>query len=474
MDGISTQVAYIILFSFVVGWVGIGYFWKRKVESNEDFALAGRSIGFAMGTATVMATWVTANTILTAPEHAFDKGIMGMLGYGAVSAGVILFSPLAQRIKDVMPNGVTSGEFFRLRYGEKTWGLYFILSLAYLYAFLVTQAIGAGLVLNAVFGIPYHVGMIAITLACTIYTMMSGLKGVIGMDFINSILILAALVIIVPIILTKVGIADIYTGVMEYNPERLSALSPIGLIFLINAPIFSLGEIFHSNLWWMRAHALRKDNVRKSWIVGGVIWAFVPVIAGVVGLLQVSTGVVPEHLNQIFPRMTIQFIGSGGAFFITVLVLSSLASSLDSLLAGTSQLVSEDIYKEKINPEADAQTMTRVQQILIVFLAVTSIAFAWFEVGTMGQILYFSAAFVCSMIWPIIFGLYDKKVSAIAANGSMISGTIAGILTNLFITPFGGAIVSALVSLIVFLFLKNMFPDNFDFADLDPHSVKTS
>ena len=472
MDGIAgSGIAYAVLIGFVVFWLANGYFWSKRINTDEDFAVAGRSVGFAMGTATVMATWVTANTILTAPEHGFDKGIWGLLGYAAVSAGVLLFSPMAKRIKDVMPHGVTSGEFFKLRYGRKTWGVYFVLGLAYLFAFLVTQSMGAGLVLYAVFGIPYHIGMIAITIACVAYTMMGGLKSVIGMDFINTILILAALVIVIPIALTQMGVAEIYSGIMVNMPERASVMSPIGLMFALSAPIFSLGEIFHSNIWWLRAHAMRDDNVRKSWIVGGLIWAFVPLIAGIPGLMAVASGETPAHLNMIFPTMAVQFLGVAGAFMITVLVLASISSSLDSLLAGTSSLIVEDIYKSFINPDANDKTMVLVQRLMILALGIVSIGLAWFQVGTMGQILYFSGAFVCAMIWPIVFGLYDKTVSAVAANASMISGTIVGILTNLYISPFGGPITSAAVSLIAFLIARKLYPDNFDFANLDSYSI---
>lgn len=472
MNGIgSAGMAYGVLVGFIVLWLANGYYWSKKIKKQDDFSVAGRSVGFAVGTGTIIATWITANTILTAPEHGFDKGIWGLLGYAAIGGGVLLFSPLSKRIKDLMPHGVTSGEFFKLRYGKTTWGLYFVLGLAYLYAFLVTQSMGAGLVLYAVFGIPYHIGMIAITLACVAYTMMGGIKSVIAMDFINTILIMATLVIVVPIALTKVGIAEIYSGVMMNMPERLSILSPIGLLFGISAPFLGIGEIFHSNLWWVRAHSIRDDSVRKSWIAGGLIWSFVPIISGITGLMAIATGNIPEQLNMVFPLLSVQILGTGGAFLITVLVLASISSSLDSLLSGTSSLIIEDIYKGFINPNADSETVVRLQRLMILILGLISIGLAWFQVGTMGQILFFSGAFVCAMIWPIVFGLYDKNVSAVAANASMISGTVAGVLTNIYVTSFAGPIVSAVVSLIVFMIARQLYPEDFDWSRLNPDTA---
>lgn len=458
---------YVILLLFVLVWLGNGYFWSRKVKTEDDFALAGRNVGFAMGTGTVIATWVTGNTVLVAPELAYTKGIYGVIGYSLVGLSVIFFAPLAKRIKDVMPNGVTSGEFFRLRYGKGTWGIYFALSVAYLFAFLVTQAMGAGIVLDAVFGIPFRVGMVTITLVCMAYTMMGGLRSVIAMDFFNTVLILACLVIVVPFTLTKMGIADVYSGIMTNMPERMEVLAPAGLIYVFAAPVFAVGEIFHSNLWWLRAHSMRSENVRKTWLSAGFIWAFVPMLAGMTGLIQIARGAAPEQLNMIFPQMAVQALGAAGGFLVTVLVLASISSTLDSLLTGTSSLLSEDIYHTFMNPKADDRSINNVQRMAILLLGIAAIILAWFQVGTLGQVLYFSGAFICSMIWPIIYGLYDRKVSAAAANASMIIGTLAGVFTNIYISSFGGPTVAAFVSFFVFTAVSKAKPANFQWEMLN-------
>ncbi len=462
----SIWMAYGILAAFIVLWIGNGYYWSRKVKSEDDFALAGRNVGFAMGTATIIATWITANTILTAPEQAFTKGVFGIIGYALVGASVIFFAPLAQRIKDVMPKGVTSGEFFKLRYGQRTWGIYFILSLAYLFAFLVTQSMGAGLVLEAVFGIPYQVGMVTITLVCVAYTMMGGLRSVIAMDFINTILIMASLVVVVPIALAKVGLSEVYKGIMANAPDRMSLALPIGLVFVFSAPVFAVGEVFHSNLWWLRAFSLKDKGVRKTWLSAGFIWCFVPILAGMVGLIQLGSGNAPSHMNMIFPQMAVQVLGGFGALLVTVLVLSSISSTLDSLLTGTATFLTEDIYHNMIDRKAESRKLTSVQRFIILGLGLLSIALAWFKVGTLGQILYFSGAFVCSMIWPIVYGLYDRKASAAAANWSMIVGTTAGVLTNLYISSFAGPIVAGFVSFVVFMIVSKAKPADFDWQQL--------
>lgn len=81
----STGILIIVLFGLF--WIGFGYWLGRKNKSHEDFALAGRNVGFAFAAATAMATWVTSNTTLVAPQLTFQFGVWGMIGYSFAALG---------------------------------------------------------------------------------------------------------------------------------------------------------------------------------------------------------------------------------------------------------------------------------------------------------------------------------------------------------------------------------------------------
>ena len=64
----ATGWSILALFSLV--WIFLGWFWGRKARALDDFMLAGRNVGMALGVATAMATWVTSNTTMAAPQLA--------------------------------------------------------------------------------------------------------------------------------------------------------------------------------------------------------------------------------------------------------------------------------------------------------------------------------------------------------------------------------------------------------------------
>src|SRR5690606_21734798 len=146
-----------------------------KNKTFEDHAVAGRQVGLALGAATATATWITSNTTMLAPQFALQLGIWGMLAYSTASIGLFLFAPMAGRIRQLMPRGFTSGDFFRLRYGKPTWAIFMVFTLFYSLTWLVSMAMAGGVLLESLADIPYQIGMSVIMLVCILYTMRGGL-----------------------------------------------------------------------------------------------------------------------------------------------------------------------------------------------------------------------------------------------------------------------------------------------------------
>jgi Na+/proline symporter len=72
---LDPTAGWLLLAFFGIAWVALGLYWGRKARDLEGFMLAGRNVGLALGAATAMATWVTSNTIMLAPQFAVQMGI---------------------------------------------------------------------------------------------------------------------------------------------------------------------------------------------------------------------------------------------------------------------------------------------------------------------------------------------------------------------------------------------------------------
>lgn len=456
-----------LLAGFSVLWIFLGWLWGRRAKDDlDEYMLAGRKVGLALGTATAMATWVTASTTMVAPQFAYELGIWGMIGYSLGSVGLLLFAPMARRIRELMPTGYTSGDFIRLRYGNFAWRVFLLISLFYALGWLVSLGMAGGVLIQALSGLPYHLGMSVILASCVAYTLLGGLRAVIGTDFIQTVIIMIGIVLLGALTITRIGFEEIHTTLAADRPELLNLMMPAAVMFLFNNLLFGMGEIFHSNVWWSRAFAFEKGVGFKAYVLAGIFWTPIPIAAGFVALAAPSLGLNVPRSDMVGPMIAAQLLGTGGAVLVFIIVFSALASSLDSLLAATSDLILEDVYRKHFRPEASRAHLRRVSSFIIVGLGIFTWLLSLPNIDTLGRVLHLTGAFVASTIWPIAAGLYWRKTNPIGATLAMVFGSALGLLAYFWIGFYVAALVGAAVSMTVVIATTVLFPREFRWEDL--------
>lgn len=464
---LDPDIGWLILGLFSVAWILLGWFWGRRAKALDEFMLAGRNVGLSLGIATAMATWVTSNTTMAAPQLALQLGIWGMIGYSLGSVGLMLFAPLAKRIRTLMPHGYTSGDFIRLRYGKTAWRIFLIISLFYGIGWLISLGMAGGVLINALTGIPYEYGMSVILLICVIYTLLGGLRAVIGTDFIQTILILVGIVVLAYLTIDKIGFENIHTATLEQRPELLNLLMPAAIMFLFNNLLFGVGEIFHSNVWWSRAFAFREGIGQRAYFVAGLMWIPIPIVAGFIALSVPALGLNIPSADMVGPMVAAKLLGVSGAILVFIVVFSALASSLDSLLAATSDLITQDIYRGHFNPEATSQQLHTMAKRIIIGLGIMTWILCLPRMTTLAELLYFTGAFVASTIWPIVAGLYWKTANRNGAALAMILGTATGLYAYFAIGFYVAALFGAAVSMLIVIISSLLWPEDFDWINLE-------
>lgn len=463
---ISSQTALLILIAFGVVWVAFGWWLGRRSKTADDFMLAGRNVGLALASATAMATWITSNTTLVAPQLTYQFGVWGMVGYSMAALGLIFFAPMAKRIKRLMPTGYTCGDFIRVRFGRKTWYVFLVVSFFYALGWLVSLGMAGGILLEALSGLDYHVGMTAILAICVGYTLLGGLRAVIATDYIQTLIILIGVVFIAYICWRDVGLTTIYNSVAKEQPQLLNLLFPAAIMFLFNNIFFGIGEIFHSNVWWSRAFAFGEGIGKRAYLVAGFLWLPIPIVTGFIALAALTLDIYPPSPDMVGPLVAAKLLGSVGAVFVFIVVFSALASSLDSLLAATSDLLTEDVYRNLLFPNTTKEQLYKVSKYVILGLGILTALLCLPRLATLGELLNFTGAFVASTIWPITFGLYRNRLAGPYAATAMLLGTACGLAAYFQIGFYVAALTSCAISLLVCIFGLIMKDAGFDWQRL--------
>lgn len=464
---ISPLTGFVLLGLLAVLWIGLGIYWGRKAKNMDGFMLAGRNVGLAFGTATAMATWITSNTTMLAPQFALQLGIWGMIAYSTAAFGLFLFAPLARRIKQLMPRGYTSGDFIRLRYGKAAWYMFLAISIFYGFTWLVSMGMAGGILMNALSGIPYQIGMSAILFVCVAYTLFGGLYAVIGTDYIQSLIIIVGIVFLGCGVLYFIDLSQVHNDLRTEKPMLINALLPAAIMAIFNNLLFGIGEVFHSNVWWSRAFAMRKGVGQKAYILAGLFWLPVPIAAGFIALTSGSLGVNITSPDMVGPLMAGHILGKVGTIIVFIVFFCSLASSIDSLLAATSDLIVEDIYKKMINPAAREKQVRRIATMVIMGLGVLAWLVCLPRIGTLATVLFFAGPMVASTIYPIVTGLFWRSASATGALWAMAAGSITGLVAYFELGWYTASLIAATVSIIFTVAFARWRPERFDWSQLD-------
>ncbi|CAG5127309.1 unnamed protein product, partial [Candidula unifasciata] len=194
-----SPVDYVMFASILVISAGIGFYhaWKdRKQKSSDDFLLAGRNMSPYPVALSLLASFMSAITLLGTPAEIYNYTTMYFwigLGYLFVIAGAShIYIPVFYNL------GVTSAyEYLEKRFcaGVRTSAsMIFVLQMI-LYMAIVLYA--PSLALNAVTGFTLWGSVISVGIVCTLYTALGGMKAVLWTDSFQSIMMIISLLAIV-------------------------------------------------------------------------------------------------------------------------------------------------------------------------------------------------------------------------------------------------------------------------------------
>lgn len=466
---LDARLGYLLLGLFGVLWVALGVWLGRNVTTYEGFAVAGRNVGLALGAATAVATWITSNTTMVAPQLALQYGVWGMLAYSTASFGLLAFAPMAMRIRRLMPEGYTAVEFMRRRYGRPGGIPFFIVSVFYALIWLITMAMAGGKLLEVLSGIPYETGLTVVMTVCVLYTLFGGMYAVIGTDYIQSVIIVIGLVVVGIAVLVRIGLGEVHAELEVQRPMLLGVLFPAAVMTVFNSMLFGFGEIFHSNVWWSRALAIRESVGGRAFLLGGFIWLPIPILAGFLGLAAPALGVGISQPDAAGPLVAAHVLGGFGAVVVFVIIFCSLASSIDSLLAATGDLLAHDIVLPLVR-QVGHQPSEWGKRVAAGGCVVAISLLAWgvslLSNTDLVSVLFLAGPLVASCIWPILGGLYYCRPGPWAAAAAILGGSAAGLAAYCWIGDFCGALVGAATSGVVFGLATLASDHGFDFSSL--------
>lgn len=436
----SVELTYGIWMTiFCVAMLGIGVYASKKVKNSEDFMVAGRGLPFWLATPVLFATWLGGGLVLGGSGAAFQNGVWSDAnGWGVIpdpfGAGLCLilaglfYMPILRKM-----GGLTLADFFMTRF-NKTTALIVSIAIAITFIFwTAVQVISFGKIFESMMGIDYLVGILISLVVMVAFTILGGLWAVSLTDFWQTFIIVAGIIILIPFALNAAGGWD---AVVASVPEDTFNFFPQDFSFAAYLPwvgawmIIGLGSICTPDLA-QRAMASKDEKTAKySAVTAGLMYwiiGLVPVILGIIGLSLVNQGIMNgdaliDDAELVIPYMVKEYMPTTIGVIFTLGMIAGIMSAADAALLSVASIVSKNIYKDTLKPDASDKSVLKVTRWMI--LAVTVVALI---VGVLYPEVYLLTAFSFDLVLaclfiPLTLGLWWKKANATGALAAMLVG----------------------------------------------------
>ena len=206
MGGIIMLGAYAALMLMVTAVA------TRRPSTTLEFHVGNRNMGSAQSALSIAATWIWAPALSTSAERAYLQGIPGLFWFLMPNIFcLLLFVPFAEKIRALMPQGVTLSGFMGERYGPGARRTYLFQLTALSVLSTGVNLLAGAAVLKTITGLPFPLLTVILAVIAFSYSQFSGIKASVLTDAVQMILILAACLLFVPWALQRNGIC--VTGV---------------------------------------------------------------------------------------------------------------------------------------------------------------------------------------------------------------------------------------------------------------------
>ncbi|HSG49198.1 MAG TPA: sodium:solute symporter family protein [Longimicrobiales bacterium] len=411
----------------IAGYIGIqfaiGIIVSRRIRDEDDYLVAGRSLGPVLTAFTVFATWFGAETCIGAAGAVYEMGLAGgsadPFGYGlcVILTGIIFAIPL-WRLRLT-----TLADLFRIRFGHAVERMAVILLVPTSLFWAAAQVRAFGQVLSSASGLEVELAIGMAALVVIGYTMFGGLLADAWTDLVQGIALLLGLAVLAVMVLRAEGTAPL----AALDPGRLDPLGggelgALGLLEEWAIPV--VGSLVAAELVARMVSARSPGVARNATVVAGAAYLMVGLVPVVLGLA--GSVLLPglEHGEQILPLLAQEYLPAALYVVFAGALVSAILSTVDSALLVASSLLSHNIVVQ-LRPGLSEKLKVRIARAGVAILGVCAYLMA-VRADRVYELVEESSAFgSAGIVIVVAFGLFTR----IGGTGSALAALVAGVTT---------------------------------------------
>jgi SSS family transporter len=419
---LASIVAYLLL------TILIGYWASRKVKTSGDFMLAGRSLPIFLSASALFATWFGSETVFGASSEFLKGGLYSVIEDPFGAALCLLLFGLFFARKLYSMNLLTLGDFFKVRFGNRTELVAsFFLAPPYV-GYIAAQLVAMGLIINVVTGLEVWEGVVISAFVVTFYTYIGGMWAISITDFFQSIVIVVGLLALAIILANKAG--GVTVILQEVHPSTFRFLPNWDLkeimLYLAAWSVLGLGSLPSQDIFQrVMSSGSQKIAVRSCFIAAGLYLT--------VAMLPLFIGLCAKHLypqttsvdaQLALPNMVLAHASLPIQILFFGSLLSAIMSTTSSAILAPAAIFSENLIKPLSKGKLKDKQLLIITRLCVLGFAGVATVMACLRTNIYELVGESSILSLVSLLAPLVLGLYWKTANGNGALLAMVLGTI--------------------------------------------------
>lgn len=410
----------------------IGVAAARLIRTSGDFINASRRLPFLLSSMALFALWYGSETVFGASSEFMQHGLLGVIEdpFGGFLClllfGLFLVRPLYRL------NMLTLGDLFRQRYGAGVETLAAVCMILTFVGYIAAQLVALSLLFQTVFGLSLQAGLVVSALIVTAYTAAGGMWAISLTDFVQSLVIVAGLLLLCVFFTRLVGVDVLLeppragffdfvpgTGNDMSWPDYLAAWLTLGLGSLASQDIFQ------------RANAARSERVAvRSTLFGAFLYLLCGMLPLYLGLVVLK--LEPQLLEGDAQNALLALVALHAPQWLQVLFYGALISAIFSTCSGAllapASILSENLVKPLLLRDGNDRQLLWATRLSVVLMALIATALAFASGNIYDLVAESSILGAVSILVPMLYALFGRQASAFGATLAMTGGLLVYLL----------------------------------------------
>lgn len=452
------NIQAIVMFVLFVGaTLYITYWASKRTRSRQDYYTAGGKITGLQNGLAIAGDFMSAASFLGISALVYTSGYDGLIySIGFLIGWPIILFLIAERLRNLGRYTFADVASYRLKQ-KPIRTLSACGSLVVVALYLIAQMVGAGKLIQLLFGLNYHVAVILVGILMVLYVLFGGMLATTWVQIIKAVLLLAGASFMALMVMKSVNFDfnTLFAEAVKVHPKGLAIMSPGGLVSdpisalsLGLALMFGTAGLPHILMRFFTVSDAKEARKSVFYATGFIGYFYIlTFIIGFGAILLVSpnpafkdaSGALLGGTNMAAVHLANAVGGNFFLGFISAVAFATILAVVAGLTLAGASAVSHDLYASVIkNGKATERDELRVSKITVVILGIVAIALGiLFEKQNIAFMVGLAFSIAASCNFPII--ILSMYWSRLTTRGAMIGGWL-GLLTAVILMILGPTI----------------------------------